>query len=235
MRPEEFRGIKKWFETYSARFAGADGRLHPFLKLKYDHSFKVAENARAIALALGWPQDDALAAEALGLLHDTGCFSQFADFGSFIDANTIDHGERGWEVIRCGEVLADCSSRDQKHILVGVRFHNRREIPDHFDRDTLNYLRLIRDADKLDIMRVVNEAAARCTNEEFAEMFPGISLEGKESPELVEAVRTGKNPSFALVKTHADIQIMLRSWEDQLNFEPAREMLAQRKVQEIMQ
>ncbi|MGD9873811.1 MAG: HD domain-containing protein [Kiritimatiellia bacterium] len=229
MLPGELRRIRTWFDDYAARFAGGNGVLHPFLKLKYDHSFKVAENSRRIALALGWSEEDALAAEALGLLHDTGRFTQFAEFGSFIDAKTIDHGERGWEVIRCGETLAECSSRDQKHIMVGVRYHNRKDIPDHFDADTMSFLKLIRDADKIDIMRVVNEAAVNCTDQEFTEMFPGVTRQGGENPEFVAAMRAGKNPSFAMVKTLADIWIMLDSWRNQLNFEPSRELL---KVQE---
>jgi len=228
MNTEALARIREWFITYTSGFADENRRLHPFLQLKFDHSLKVAETSRDLAAALGWDGGDIITAEALGLLHDTGRFSQFADFGSFIDAKTVDHGERGWEVIRCGEVLADCSSRDQKHVMIGVRFHNRREMPDHFDGDTLNFLQLIRDADKLDIMRLVNEAAARCTGEEFAEMFPGITLEGGETPELVEAVRAGKKPSFALVRTCADILIMLRSWEDQLNFEPSRRFLTRK-------
>lgn len=225
MKADGFSRIREWFDSYAAKFAGGNGRLHPFLQLKYDHSFKVAENSRVIAAALGWREEDVIAAEALGLLHDTGRFTQFAEYGSFIDAKTIDHGERGWEVIRCGEALSDCSSRDQKHIMVGVRYHNRKDIPDHLDGDTLKFLQLVRDADKVDIFRVVNEAAANCTDDEFSEMFPGVTREGGETPEFAAAIQAGENPSFAMVKTLADIRLMLNLWKTQLNFEPARGLL----------
>lgn len=53
-----------------------------------------------------WFQSDILIAEAPGLLHDVGRFSQLVEFGTFSDTDSINHGESGYKIIKHFEVFS---------------------------------------------------------------------------------------------------------------------------------
>ena len=76
MNTYQLEAIKKWFHDYVQKISPDNEKLFHLIRLKLDHSIYVAENARVIAEGMKWPELDAAAAEALGLLHDTGRFSQ---------------------------------------------------------------------------------------------------------------------------------------------------------------
>jgi len=82
--------LRRWFERYIGLFRDREGFLHPMLELKLCHSLRVAKNAGFIAAALNFPEAEKLLAEDLGLVHDVGRFTQFAQYGSFRDADTMD-------------------------------------------------------------------------------------------------------------------------------------------------
>lgn len=155
MNDSQLQKTREWFKRYIMVFASIDGALHPFLQLKADHSERVAGNARQLAEDSGWNPADANSVEALGWLHDVGRFSQFATYGTFTDATSVNHGERGEEVVRQSEILSALEPAEQSALLDGIRYHNAKTEPDHLDEEGLRFLKLIRDADKLDIFHIV--------------------------------------------------------------------------------
>ena len=99
-----------WFERYIDRFRDREGVLHPMLELKRCHSLRVAENAGVIAAALSLPESEQLLAEGVGLVHDVGRFTRFAQYGSFRDADTVDHGAASGRGLRSRMTKADFRS-----------------------------------------------------------------------------------------------------------------------------
>ncbi|MFA5138615.1 MAG: HD domain-containing protein [Elusimicrobiota bacterium] len=228
MTRSELSDIKEQFQDYVAGFAAADAPLHPMLRLKAEHSEHVAAEARGLGSDLGWSACEQNAAEALGLLHDIGRFSQFSEFDTFSDPDSVDHGERGWEVIRRLAWLAPLPPAERDALLDGIRYHNRRRIPDDVPRRNLGFLRLVRDADKLDIFRVVLDAVDRDGLRSLLATLPDVALDHSPSPEIVDDVSRRESPSLKKVRNLGDFLLMQLSLVYDLNYAPAYRRLHDR-------
>ena len=220
------------FERYIGRFRDQGGTLHPLLELKRLHSLRVAGNAGFIAATLGLPEGERLLAEGAGLVHDLGRFPQFSLYASFRDAATVDHGAEGRRALEAQDLsfLSDPEARER--LLLAVAYHNRKgaDIPFGLAPDQDRLLRLIRDADKLDIMELVLRAVASDGFRDLGEMLPHIRLCRELSPAVLREALETKSVSSAHLSTLADFLLMLATWFYDLNYPPTRQLAAQREI-----
>jgi putative nucleotidyltransferase with HDIG domain len=222
--------IQRWFGEYVDDFRGPDGKLPPLLQLKLEHSLRVAQDARGMALDLGWTEADVNTAEAIGILHDVGRFSQYAEFKTLADRRSINHAERSWEVVDQEIVLSGVSTTDCQRIKDAILYHNQIEIPAVVPKDSLPFLRLIRDADKLDIFVIFHELISTDKLEDHPELVFGIRLEGPASPELLDMIRARKNCPFSMIKSLTDFKFIQMSWVYDIHYPPAFERIDQRNI-----
>jgi hypothetical protein len=234
MKAEQLEQVRMWFEAYADEFRPAAAGLPTALALKREHSRRVAENARDIAGDLLWSPEDLCMAEALGWLHDVGRFTQFAQFGHFHDATSVDHGFRGCEIVQASGILARLPENRRYCLLEGIRHHNAKTIPPSVTTACLPLLKLIRDADKLDIYRVVIEGLARDGFRDLADMLPHIDLKGPVSPSLLQEVRTRHNVDVARIRSLADFLLLQVSWIYDLHYLPTRTIVRRRRILETV-
>lgn len=232
MNLQTLQSARSWFDAFAAGHAGADGTLHPMLQLKLDHSRRVAEDCRAISAELGWPEDAQRTAETVGLLHDVGRFPQFAQYRTFFDPSSLNHGECGYDAVRVSGTLDPCGPSEAATILDCIRYHNRRHIPDTLAAGSLPFLKLIRDTDKLDIILVVNDTIRHGRHKEHPEILLNINLEGPPNPALVKEITDTRTGSYEKVKTLADMNLMRLSWVYDMNYAPTFRRLAERRLME---
>ena len=83
------------FKTYTERFDTADINI----KLKIDHTYRVAGIAERIARSLELDELGVDFCWLLGLLHDIGRFEQLTRYGTFKDAESVDHAELGADIL----------------------------------------------------------------------------------------------------------------------------------------
>ncbi|MBR1635260.1 MAG: HD domain-containing protein [Lachnospiraceae bacterium] len=153
----------KAFKKYSNRYDVADIKI----KLKIDHTYRVAEIAGQIGVSVGADPDFAW---LLGLLHDIGRFEQLTQYGTFKDAESVDHAELGADILFHDGLIGDFpeeffvipgadggESERRKMAETAIRLHNKLTLSEGLDADTLLYCKVLRDADKTDIMRVLTE------------------------------------------------------------------------------
>lgn len=115
---------------------------------KYHHSFRVMEFAKEIAISLNLDKEDIELASICGLFHDIGRFRQWTDYKTYEDQVSIDHGDLGYEILEY--FLNDYKYKDI--VLKATKYHNKYTVPD-FDEKTMLFCNIVRDADKLDIIR----------------------------------------------------------------------------------
>jgi len=223
--------IRAWFHAYAAEHLRR-GRLSEMMRLKQEHSQRVAREARDLAAELGWSREDQNTAEALGLLHDTGRFSQLEEFGTFRDRDSLNHATRGYEVISRAGILRPCSERRQRQILEGILHHNALRVPDDCDHDTLAFVKLIRDADKLDICRIFRDAIMENRLHEYPEIVHHVDLGGPPTPALLEAVRQGRVPKYSLIHSLNDWKLVQLSWVYDMHYRPTFRRLLERRILE---
>lgn len=124
------------------------------------HTMRVAGNCERIAASLGMEADLRSFAWLLGLLHDIGRFEQIRRYGTFIDAVSVDHAEFGADLLfrehLIDTFLSEGLSDEWRALLeTAIRLHNKLTLPEHLDEQTRCFCDLIRDADKVDIFRVI--------------------------------------------------------------------------------
>jgi hypothetical protein len=132
----------------------------------------------------------------------------------------VDHGERGAAVVEQAGWLAALPDEDRDAILESVRYHNRLTIPTHIHDRSLAFLRLVRDADKLDIFRVVLDSVERDGFRDLPTMLPHVTLDRHPSPAFVEQLSGRRYASLSNVNTLADFLLMQVSWAYDLNYLP---------------
>ncbi|MFO7568487.1 MAG: HD domain-containing protein [Smithellaceae bacterium] len=221
-----------WFDQYVNRYRGEGGILPATLELKYAHSLRVAENARLIACGLVLEQQDVILAEGCGLLHDIGRFAQYDCYGSFSDADTVDHGLQGRLTLETEALPERFNTSDWAGIACAVEYHNRKtdDIPADLPADARRLLKIIRDADKLDIMDLVLQSVIRDGFLDLPGMLPHIRLSRELTPDVIEEIRKGKSISISKLRTLADFLLMLASWFYDLNYSLSVKLAVSRNI-----
>jgi len=230
MNTEQLSTLKKWYMDFVEQYRNRDGSMHLVIQLKLDHSIRVAADCRAIAADLGWPEHEIMTAEAIGLLHDVSRFPQFVEYRTFLDHKSFDHGERGFQILSESGVLSLLDSAEQAEILNSVRYHNRRSIEAVMDHDSMRFLKLIRDADKLDILQIVYETIKNNQHKDFPEILCHINPGGPATPELIAEIKKHGYGSYEHVKSMTDMNLMRMTWVYNINYLPALRRLSQRKL-----
>ena len=149
--------LKQWFSNYCKKYYSPDKKDQENISLKELHTEHVSSNMRSIAGAVLHNRNKIFIAEAIGLMHDIGRFPQYAQYKTFRDSISVNHGKLGAEVIDQENVLGGLPLNEQEVIMDAVRFHNAFAVPDSLDPETTFFLKMVRDADKLDIWRVFSE------------------------------------------------------------------------------
>ena len=135
------------FDRYVSGYNKDDFKI----ALKINHSYRTAAYARKIGQAIGVDED---LAELIGLLHDIGRFEQIRNYDTFDDKKSVDHANLGVEVLKKDNYIEKyCDDKEtQELILNAIKYHNKYKIADDIEGVELTYCKLIRDADKIDIL-----------------------------------------------------------------------------------
>ena len=126
------------------------------IKLKIDHTYRVCELCEQIAIQSGFDENEIEIAWLTGLLHDVGRFEQLRRYGTFVDADSIDHAEFGADILFKEGKIRDYVEDDSEDDLLekAVRCHSAYRIPADYNERERRFANLLRDADKIDILKV---------------------------------------------------------------------------------
>jgi HD superfamily phosphohydrolase YqeK len=234
MTADFFAGLERLYKSYVDSFRNADGVLPEMIRLKLQHTRGVVDNAVLIAEGEGWSSEDAFIGRTGALLHDTGRYSQWEEFETFQDSKSIDHAQRGVEVITREGWLSDLTAAERKVVLAAVAVHNRKELPGGLDARTVAQAHLVRDADKLDILRVFEAAVADGMLNRNPEMAWGLRMDGPPAPVVLKAVTAGTSIDYAQVKSLADFVLIQVGWLPcGFHYSTALRLAAERKALEF--
>lgn len=142
-------------------YVSAYDASNPRIALKVEHTLHVTELCERIASELGLARNDVELAWLVGLLHDIGRFEQVRRWDTFNDAASQSHAALGVEVLfdqQDGALplvrrFADDPSHDAL-LRCAVGTHSDYRLPEGLDPRTRTLCQILRDADKIDILRV---------------------------------------------------------------------------------
>lgn len=159
------------------------------MTLKINHTLRVVKNCEELAKSLNLSEEDTYIAKIIGLLHDIGRFEQWKKYKTFRDYESIDHADLGVEILLKDNYLRkyiEDNSYDDI-IITSIKYHNKFTIPEDLDEKTSLFVKLIRDADKIDILYLyIDKEIDLELDNEFTESTYKALLEGKsiERPSL---------------------------------------------------
>lgn len=183
--------------------------------LKRDHCLQVAEIALELMKSVSSDPHKQRLAEIAGLLHDIGRFIQYRKYRTFADARSENHSVLGVRVIEERRLLADLAADERKLIQDSILMHNRAAIPDGLPERGRFYAALLRDADKIDIYRVVLEYY------ENPSLAGTVTLDLPDTPEVsppvVEALREQRPVRMTDLRTVSDFKLCQLAWIYDLN------------------
>lgn len=140
------------FESYVRNYDRTDEKV----RLKIEHTYRVSELCESIACSLKLCREETDLAWLLGILHDVGRFEQLKNYGTFIDAQSIDHAMYGAEILFDEGKIRDYieDGREDALLRTAVSCHNVYRLPEELDERSRMFCQILRDADKIDILKV---------------------------------------------------------------------------------
>ncbi len=215
------------YRAYVDTYRQANGALPPMMQLKLDHTMNVVAAAHAIADGEGFTPEECFVCEAAALLHDTGRYEQLKRYNTFRDSESVDHAVFSHDIVKEKGWLDGWRERDA--VLTAVLVHNRRDIPEGLDALTLTAARTVRDADKLDIFRVLEERIATTDWRHDVQAFWNLSTTKAPNPLVCAAIREGCPVDYQRIESLADFVLVQVGWmRSGLEYATTRRLCAER-------
>ncbi len=217
MQSGDLLRLKSWFEDYTRGYLSGEINQDNPLVLKINHTARVCANMRLLACSVDSPDDQVNVAEAIGLMHDLGRFEQYRRYQTFNDRESVNHAVLGVDVLSQTRVLHFLDKRVQRLIERAVRFHNAPRLPPNTAPAPQLFMRMIRDADKLDIWKVFADfyRTNRMPDPSIMQHLPDLPT---WSPAVVEAIVQERTARFQDMNTLNDFKLLQLSWIFDLNF-----------------
>ncbi len=228
MTEEDLIALKCWFDTYTKSFYSSNEEDQKNIMLKIDHTHNVCRDILEIASGVSLDENQKRIAEAIALLHDIGRFPQYAKYKTFRDAASTSHGRLGANTLVEEKILCNLPDREQQIITRVVNFHGAFTIPSMFDEDELLFMKLIRDADKVDIFRVFLEYYESPEEDRASATTFGVPDTPEYSEVMISKIMEGQMASYSKIKTENDFRLMKLSWVYDIHFNESIRILQKR-------
>lgn len=218
--------LQEWFARYCASFRCDDPQAQRNFDLKELHTRKVCEAARIITAGGGERRQ--LLAGTAALCHDLGRFPQFRDYGTFMDSKSVNHARLSAEIVADSGILDFLSHSERDSVITAVRLHNVFAIPSGLSPETEDLLKVVRDADKVDIWRVFIEYFEAPEGERASAAGLGFPDLTDCTPEVLATVAAGRMVQLSTVKSLNDFKLLQISWVYDINFRNTFNLIKER-------
>ncbi len=194
---------------------------NPHIILKIQHTFRVMNLSRKIAESLNLSKEDIELASLIGLLHDLARFEQRRLYDTFSDSKSVDHGDLAVTILEENDYIRKYieDSKYDDIIKTAIKNHNKFKIQDGLNERTLLHSKIVRDADKLDIM--YEGVHMFYNNPEEVEQIENLAIVEEYYQQFIQRkqILRKKEPSVL------DGMICLISFIFDLNFDYSKKMI----------
>jgi len=224
--------LKKWFESYIQTFKSDDADLRQNVELKEEHAKRVCEEILYIGKELKLSNQNLYLAEIMALFHDIGRFEQYKNYRTFVDQKSVNHAELGVKILKENNVLGKFDKSTKDLILKAILYHNRAILPQKETKVCLFFSKLLRDADKLDIWRVVTDYYCKDEKNEAIEL--GLPDTAGISNDVYKDLMNKKIVNFRHLKNLNDFKLLQVGWIYDINFKPTFKRIEERNYLNII-
>ncbi len=194
------------------------------LELKIEHTEHVVQHMQLLV------QEKSLAANAkacllAALYHDIGRFEQFSRYKTFKDALSVNHATLGAKILYKQGFLKDEDYITQKYVLYAVATHNRYALPKNMDKNIWLITTAVRDADKLDILRIMADHFTKPEKGQSAVTFYAKDEPTSWSNKIVQDLMQNRLASYDDIVYINDFKLLLGSWVHDIYFTSTKKAL----------
>jgi hypothetical protein len=226
--PADLTRLETWLDAFVQGFYRRDPVYDRPVRLKYDHSLRVRDDIRMLGGRLGLPEPQLRLAQAAALMHDVGRFPQYARYGTFLDRASANHAHLSLRTMAAQRVLHALPRAERRLIVRAVAFHNAARLPGGPPDFGRLLMRLLRDADKLDIWKVVTDYYDRRREAPDPVIELGLPDLPTCSPAAIASLAAGRMVDLATLRSFNDFKLLQLGWVFDLNFQPSFQALQTR-------
>lgn len=218
---------KQVFKEYVEKYDPSN----PKISRKIGHTLRTADVAREISEKLNLSKEDIELASLIGLLHDLGRFEQIRIYNTYNDSISIDHAKQSNIVLFEEGYIRKFIEEDiyDEIIKKAIWNHNKASIEDELDEKTLLHSKIIRDADKTDILYqfTIERKDRKMFNYDEIGTY-------KMTDEVFEEMKKCKQVDRAILKNDLDWYISHLSYIFDYNFKEALDIIKEKNYAECM-
>jgi hypothetical protein len=218
MDHNELVRLKKWFTDYCRSFYMENEADNRNFSLKELHTHLVCENMNLLIGNLTLSPDENTMAEAIALFHDVGRFEQYRRFSTFRDDISENHAALGVKILEEKSVLENIPGKERRTIYLAISLHNVFRVPSSINGHDHLFIRLIRDADKLDIWRIFVEYFMQPEKERASAAGLGFPDHPGYSQEVLDCLERTEMVNLSMLKCLNDFKLLQLSWVFDLYF-----------------
>ncbi|MFV0635474.1 HD domain-containing protein [Mitsuokella sp. WILCCON 0060] len=214
---ELLKEMHSWMDAYMKSFHTDDEEVMQGIRIKEIHTGYVTAIAVQLAKHLQLSEHDVKLAEIMGLFHDVGRFRQYSLYKTFNDAASEDHADLGLKVLSELAFMKKLAPEDETLVRFAIGRHNKKEIGPAPSKKALLFAKLLRDADKLDIYRVLSPYLGP-ENADKAPKFIAADASQLISPDFIEDFKAGRQADYRKLRTYGDRKLVRLLWIYDINF-----------------
>ena len=207
-----------WMNDYVRTFYTDDAEIQRAIRVKEVHTGYVTANCRELARHLELSSHDIAIAECMGLFHDVGRFRQFTLYKTFVDAESEDHALLALESMDELPFFHELPAGEYSLLRFAIYNHNKKEIEETSNRKYLTFAKMIRDADKLDIYRVLAPYIAPSGKENVVTFSQTKLRTAGFSENFLEQFTRGEQCDYRLIRTQDDRKLVRLMWVYDINY-----------------
>lgn len=213
--------LQRWFSHHVAGYHTNEPGYDFVIRLKEQHTKRVCRIIKMLCRKLDLTEQEIILAETMALLHDIGRFKQYEIYGTFNDRSSQNHATIGLQLISEYNLLSAYTIDEKNLITKAIAFHNVGKLPEDEDGKTLFYMRLLRDADKLDILEIMTDYYRSRGKQAKAALQIGLPDDSTCSTKVLNALQEHRMAEFEDLETLCDLKLFHISWVYDLNFIPS--------------
>jgi putative nucleotidyltransferase with HDIG domain len=230
---ELLKECKLEFEEYFQSLVIDSPIHHRQIEEIRSHSLRVVANSQMLAKVILASPEDARTAELTALFHDLGKATLIVQGTESPTNIQHTHAALSAKLIQQMGFFVRLQTDIQQIVVNAIENHNKLKLPKFDNEHQLQFARLLRDADKLDIF----ESSYRFFKEKFG-IQPLVTFDlintADVSEKIIKSILAGKTAAVEDMKTMNDYKLLLLSMSFDLNFKYTFRIMSEKQyIQKI--
>lgn len=215
------------YKEYIIPFKSEPYSNNPTIGKTILHIDRVVENIKILADSLELSENEKHVAEIAAQFHDIGRLWLLLPENA--DSKITDHADASIEYLKSSPIFGQLDEPTQNIVIQVIKNHNKPELPKKEGESILFYVKLLRDADKLDSWRSTADYITRKSGKPNMAIELTLSDKPIVTASFSKTIIEGGIPNRGDIVTFSDFLIFQMSWIFDLHFKKSFQLVNQKQ------